>query len=401
MGSLWPSLPVRLFVLFTSLAFIASACASAPVSPSVPVAEATAVPTALPTATPAPTIAPTTAPTATAAPTATPAAISVTDALGRVVTLPQPPQRVVLTGRGLFMIANAIYAFPNASDRIVGMGQTNQGSANFIKLIDPAYEQKATLERDAGAEQIAALQPDLVIMKSTMAKSLGEPIEALGIPIVFVDLETPEQYWQDIAMLGNVFQSEARATEIVNFYRSKVEAIQQAVADAAKPRALVLYYNDRDSPVSFNVPPLNWIQTTMVEIAGGEPVWADANPGGGWTQVTLEQIAAWDADHIFIISYFRNPSEVIAELKADPNWQAIRATKEGNLHAFPGDLYIWAQPDVRWLLGLEWLAGKLHPDRFSDLDMVAEVKEFYNVLYGLDAAFVEQRIVPTFQGDLP
>ncbi len=327
--------------------------------------------------------------------------IVVTDALGRTVTLPQPPERVVLTGRGLFMIANAIYAFPEVSDRIVGMGQTNQGSANFIQLIDPDYAQKAVLERDAGAEQIAALQPDLVIMKSTMAESLGAPIEALGIPVVYVDLETPEQYWQDMAVLGQLFQSEARAAEIIAYYQSKLQQIETAVADAARPRTLVLYYNDRDGAVAFNVPPLNWMQTTMVEIAGGEPVWADANPGGGWTQVTLEQIAAWDPDQIHIISYFRNPSEVVAELKADPNWQALRAVQEDALYAFPGDLYIWAQPDVRWLLGVTWLAGKLHPDRFPDLDMLAEVESFYSTLYGLDAAFVEANIVPTFQGDIP
>lgn len=343
---------------------------------------------------------PSASPPSSEAPAAT-EPIVVTDALGRTVTLPRPPERVVLTGRGLFMIANAIYAFPGVSERIVGMGQTNQGSANFIKLIDPAYDQKATLERDAGAEQIAALQPDLVIMKSTMAESLGGPIEALGIPVIYVDLETPEQYWQDLTVLGKVFQNEARAAELVNFYRSKVEAIQSAVEGAERPRTLMLYYNDRDGAVAFNVPPLNWIQTTMVESAGGKPVWADANPGGGWTQVTLEQIAAWDADHIFIISYFRNPTEVVEELKADANWQALRATKEGTLHAFPGDLYIWAQPDVRWILGLTWLAGKLHPDRFPALDMRAEINAFYETLYGLDAAFVEQQIAPTFQGDLP
>lgn len=327
--------------------------------------------------------------------------IVVTDALGRTVTLPQPLERIVLTGRGLFMIANAIYAFPGVSDKISGMGQTGQGSANFIQLIDPDYAQKAILERDAGAEQIAALQPDLVIMKSTMAESLGAPIEALKIPVVYVDLETPEQYWQDMAALGQVFQNEARAAEIVAYYQSRIQQIETAVEGAERPRTLVLYYNDRDGAVAFNVPPLNWMQTMMVELAGGEPVWADANPGGGWTQVTLEQIAAWDADQIHIISYFRNPSEVVAELKADPNWQALRAVQENTLYAFPGDLYIWAQPDVRWILGVTWLAGRLHPDRFPNLDMMTEVETFYNTLYGLDAAFVKENILPTFQGDIP
>lgn len=354
----------------------------------------------------APTVAP--PPTAEAQPAAeaptTAAAdttITLTDALGREVTLPAPPQRIVLTGRGLFMIADAIYTFPEAGRRIAGMGQTAQGSGNFIKLIDPAYADKATLERDAGAEQVAALRPDLVIVKSTAAEATGKPIEALGIPVVYIDFETPAQYYRDLAILGKVFGDEARAQEVIAFYQARVAQIEKAVADAAKPRVLLLYYNERDGAVSFNVPPLSWIQTEMVQTAGGEPVWADAELGRGWTQVTLEQIAAWNPDQIFVVSYFKNPSEVVADLKADPNWQALRAAKEGRLYAFPADLYSWDQPDTRWILGLTWLAGRMHPDRFPGLDIEAEARAFYQALYGLDADFFASKIKPTFKGDLP
>jgi iron complex transport system substrate-binding protein len=88
-------------------------------------------------------------------------------------------------------------------------------------------------------------------------------------------------------------------------------------------------------------------------------------------------------------------------LKADPNWQAIRAVKDNQIYAFPGDLYSWDQPDPRWILGLTWLAGKIHPDLFPTLDMTAEVQSFYQSLYGLDEAFVEQNIIPTFKGVQP
>ena len=328
--------------------------------------------------------------------------IVITDALGREVTLASPPQRIVITGRALFMIADAVYLFPGAAEKIVGIGDTGQGGFNFISLIDPHYAAKATLDRDAGAEQVAALRPDLVILKSFLAETVGAPIEALGIPVVYLDLETPEQYARDLAILGKVFQDEPRAQEVAAFYQSRVAQIEQTVSAAVnEPRVLMLYYNDRDGNVAFNVPPRNWIQTQMVEIAGGEPVWADANPGSGWAQVTLEQIAAWDADQIFIIAYFNNPSVVVDGLKTDPNWQTLRAVKEGQLYAFPADLYSWDQPDPRWILGLTWLAGRIHPEQFSDLDIIAEARAFYELLYGLDAAFFVQNIQPTFQGDLP
>jgi iron complex transport system substrate-binding protein len=328
--------------------------------------------------------------------------IVVTDALGREVTLQAPPQRIVITGKALIMIADAIYTFPEAPARIVALGKASQGTGNFIALIDPAYADKAIIKQDASAEQIAALQPDLVILKSSLAETTGKPIEALGIPVVYVDFETPEQYTRDLAILGKVLQNESRAQEVAAYYQSRVDRIQAAIEGVeGKPRVLMLYYSDLNGSVAFNVPPLSWMQTRLVEMAGGAPVWADANPGKGWTQVSLEQVAAWDADQIFIISYNKNSSDVVAGLKTDPNWQALRSVQEGHLYAFPGDLFSWDQPDTRWVLGLTWLAGRLHPERFPNLDIVGEAQQYYQALYGLDQAFFDQQIRPTFKGDLP
>lgn len=375
----------RLISVLLVLTFVLVGCASPSPSPS-----------------PVPSL-PSPVPTETALPSSTPTAdtsVRIVDALGREVILPAPPQRIVITGRALFMIADAAYIFPEASKRIVGLGDAGQGSANFIRLIDPEYAAKQVLERDAGAEQVAALQPDLVLLKSYLAETVGAPIEALGIPVVYIDLETREQYLRDLAILGKVFGDEARAAQIADFYQNKVIEIAEAVKKAPRPRVLLLYYNDRDGNVSFNVPPLNWIQTEMVQLAGGQPIWADANPVKGWTQVTLEQIAVWDADYIFIISYFKPATTVVEGLKTDPNWQGLRAVREGNLYAFPADLYSWDQPDTRWILGLTWLAATLHPEYYS-VNMKVEVETFYQTLYSLDRTFVEQNIVPTFKGVLP
>ena len=393
-----------LFSLLMLLALALSACAPAATTPAP-----TQAPTAVPPASPLPqgdgqgeSI-----PTASPLPVGegqgegAPSSVTIVDALGREVVLPAAPQRIVITGKALFMLADAAYLFPGAAEKIVGMGNAGQGSGNFIQLIDPNYAAKQVLDRDAGAEQVAALQPDLVILKSYLAESVGAPIEALGIPVVYIDFETPEQYARDLAIFGKVFGDEARAAEVAAFYQNKMDEIAAAVKDAPKPRVLLLYYNEKDGSVAFNVPPMNWIQTQMVEMAGGEPVWADANPAKGWTQVTLEQIAAWDADQIFVISYFKPATEVVDGLKADPNWSAIRAVQEGKIYPFASDLYSWDQPDPRWILGLTWLAGKLHPDLFPNLDMLAEAQNFYQTLYGLDEAFVEENIVSTFKGVLP
>ena len=146
---------------------------------------------------------------------------------------------------------------------------------------------------------------------------------------------------------------------------------------------------------------MSFIQTTMVQDAGGAPVWKDANLGNNWTKVTLEQIAAWNPDVVFIVAYFNPVSDVVAKLKADPQWQALNAVKNNKIYAFATDVYSWDEPDPRWVLGMTWMAGKLHPELFPGLDIKTEAQTFYQTLYGMDAATFQQKIVPTFKGDLP
>lgn len=369
----------------------------APVQPATPT-EAPVQPAITPTVEPS--AASTEAP---APPAAAEGSFTVTDALGQTVSFEQPPQRIVLVGKMLFGIADAIYTFPEASKRIVALGSTQQGSGNFIPLIDPTFKNKMMLQGEAGPEQIAAAQPDLVIMKTSQAEKLGKPLQEIKIPVVYVDFETPEQYNRDLVTLGQIFQNEARAKEVIAFYQERVDRVSKAVSglkEDEKPRVLLIYYSDKDGQVAFNVPPMTWMQTIMVQIADGKPVWEDANPGNGWTKVGIEQIAAWDPDQIFVVSYTKPVDEVLEVLKADPTWQEIRALKENNVFGFAGDLYSWDQPDTRWILGLLWMAGKMHPDLFPDLDIQKEAQIFYQQLYGMDEATFTKDILPTFNGDI-
>jgi len=344
------------------------------------------------------------APAATPAPTSKPSGFSVTDALGRIVAFDKPPQRIAVVGRAVIMLADAVYSFPDVSPRIVALSKTNQGMGDFIAVIDPTYKDKTILEVETGVEPVAAAKPDAVILKTVMADKLGKPLESLGLRVIYLDLETPEQYKRDVAVLGKLFQDEARAQQVAAFYQDRTDKIAQAIADLKeqqKPRALILYYNDRDGQVAFNVPPLQWIQTLMTQMAGGRPAWKEAQLGQGWTKVNFEQIAAWDADQIYIVAYTKSSSDVVKQLKADPQWQALRATRQGKLYAFPADFYSWDQADSRWILGLMWLATRLHPDRFGNLDMQKEIQTFYREMYRVDDAVYQKSIKPMLKGDLP
>jgi iron complex transport system substrate-binding protein len=269
----------------------------------------------------------------------------------------------------------------------------------MLPLVDTAFVEAIQLEREASAEAIAATDPDVVLLKSYLADSLGAPLEALGLTTLYLDLETPEQFFRDVATLGQLLGNEQRAAEIQEFYSQRLDALRPADA-AESPRVLLVQHSAQGGEVSLEVPSEAWLQTLMVELAGGEPVWREAAQGGGWTVVNLEQIAAWDPDQIYVISYGADPAEVVDELRANAQWQELAAVQAGEIYGFPGDFFSWDQPDPRYILGLTWLASKIQPELFSDVDMTEEVTSFFAEMYGLDETTVAEEILPRLRGNV-
>jgi len=330
--------------------------------------------------------------------------ITLTDGLDRTVTFEQVPQRVVIAGRATVMVQDTVYLFPETSQRLVALENRKQSACDFLPVIDPLFEQKTILEMNAGPEQITPTQPDVVILKSFMAESLGNPLEELGIPVVYLDLESPERYYQDITALGQLFNAPDRAEELLAFYQDRVKLVEQTMApltDAEKPTVLLLQHSDSGDEVAFEVPPATWLQTYMVETAGGVPVWLEASEQGGWTVVSFEQIAAWNPDQIYIVSYDADSAAIVDDLKSNPLWAELDAVKSDQIYGFAADFYSWDQPDTRWILGMLWLATKVHPELTADIDIMAEIEAFYTQLYSLDQATIEKQVLPILKGDLP
>lgn len=329
---------------------------------------------------------------------------TITDGLGREVTIPADPRRIVTAGRAVMMTANVLWAFESAPDRVAGVGRISQGRGNFLPMIDPDYGNLVVLERNVGPEQVASLAPDLVILKSVVRSGLGEPLERLGIPVIYVDLESPQQYQRDLAVLGAVVGEQERARELQHYFRAVTERITgrtTVLDDDQRPSTLLIYHRVSGGEVSFNVPPAGWMQTQLVEMAGGVPVWRDANLGGGWGTVGFEQIAAWDPEVIILVEYDGNAPHVRSRLETEPRWRELRAVENNRFHAMPLDHYSWDQPDVRWLLGLQWTARMLQPDLFREMDLEEAVREFYAELYRVDESAFDALIAPTLTGDFP
>ncbi len=329
--------------------------------------------------------------------------VTVTDDLQREVTFDKAPVRIVVAGRATTLLLDAMYMFPEARQSVIAFEKRLQTSDDFMPVIDPAAVDKASLQKDSSAEQIAPLNPDLVILKTYMADTLGKPLEEIGIKVVYLDLETPDVFMNDIQLLGKIFGDSTRAETILQYYQGAQASIQnytKPLPTASNPKVLLIQYSNKGGTINFSVPATGWIQTSMVEMAGGTPVWTEASTAGAWNNVTLEQIAAWNPDMIFIIWYQGDAATVVKDVSTDPTWVQLKAMKENQVYGFAGDFISWDQSDTRWVLGLTWLASRIHPEIFIETNIKESASVFYQTLYNLTFDQVESIVYPILKGSI-
>lgn len=317
----------------------------------------------------------------------------VTDALNRTVQIPSSINKVIITGKGSWPIVTVAYMFPSAKELLYGLSEGI--NVPLFKMVDPEIESKIvpTMGGIPNVEEIAAENPDVVILKTSMKSDVGDPLEELGFKVVYVDFENLDSYKRDIIVLGKVFGDEMKAEKILNYYVETYNSVLERtheLTDEKRPKVLLLYYSTKGGTVSFKAPGEGWLQTFMIEAAGGYPLSKEL-AGTGWNTVSYEQIAQWNPDIIFLVTYSDNPSanDVKNMLLQDPEWKSIKAIASGKIYAVPHDcnniaaLGSWDTPGSRWILGLKWMAKKIHPPIFSDIDVAEEAKNFYIEMYEL------------------
>jgi iron complex transport system substrate-binding protein len=320
------------------------------------------------------------------------------DATGKQVSLRALPERIVVAGKATPYVLDTIYLFPDAAKKLTALEVRGFDTQAFLELVDPNVTVKNMLERDAGPEQIAPHQPDLVIVKNISLGQLGSALEEISIPVMGLNLETPEYFYEDIRALGKVFDNPNRAEEIIAYYQSienQVSEMMTGLQDSERPSVLVLQYSEDGGEISFKVPPDSYLQTRMVQNAGGNPIWLDVDGGSdGWIQVGLEQIAVWNPEVIFVVNYAGDSVESAQQLLQSPTWEGLQAVENEQVFGFPADFVSWDLIDPRWILGQQWLATVLQPERATEINLQAQVVSFYKEMYRLSEAQIEDSIIP-------
>lgn len=321
--------------------------------------------------------------------TQTPSTIAVTDSTGRVVEVPYPVEKVIITYSQLLLAAKAVGV---ADEKIIALDEFthDQYKTTFIGLADTPTVGKNLFNLDM--EKIVDLEPQVIIsLSSTLTRneSLEEQLEKVGIKFIGLDFDF-ENVKAIYETLGLIFGKEDRAADFSEFWFSKLDEIQAKIGPLTDEEKVRVYWeNTCAGYVTISS------ESTVHEIlekAGGYNIGRDLE--GKAPEVDPEWVVTQDIDVImhypmgadyqggFGASDDGTFAAIREEIKSRPGFDQIKAVQNDQVYICSQIIKTGAFENV----AICYLAKVLYPDLFPDLDPRAYLKEMVEKYLELDWA---------------
>ena len=325
---------------------------------------------------------------------------TITDALGRIVTLKGPAERIVL---GFNYEEFTAIAGAAGWDRVVGFAKTlwsDWRPSVFKRYLVPIPRLAAlpdignTEDNTFSLERVLSLRPDLVIMAEFSFNALAGPVkqlEALGIPVMVIDYnaELPERHVASTLAIGLATGNGERARTLAALYVDKLADVRRRVSGAAgRPKVYVELGQGGADVVGNTYWKSMWGR--LLEFAGADNIAANRLSGAGaWGPLSPEYVLTANPDAIFIAgsSWVGRPSAVLTGFDADiavtrarlvpytrrQGWAELNAVRNGQVFAIEHGL----SRALFDFTATQFIGKSIFPDRFADVDPVAELRRYH------------------------
>lgn len=204
-------------------------------------------------------------------------------------------------------------------------------------------------------ETIVSLNPDLILGSRQRYEAIYEQLAAIAPTVLTESLRVP---WQSNFQLhAEALGKEARAAELQAEYDAEVAALREQLGDRIdstisiirlRPGQVRLYLKN------------SYIGYILQDIGLPRPPSQDIDEFA--TEISLEEIAAVDADYIFVTGYAQDDSDLATFLES-PLWQTLSAVQNGRVYDVNDDT---------WIAGLGIQAARLVLDDLGDILTDAE-----------------------------
>ncbi|MBB6098728.1 iron complex transport system substrate-binding protein [Deinobacterium chartae] len=263
--------------------------------------------------------------------------LTLTDDLGREVTLKEAPRRVI----SLLPSTTETVCALGACERLIGVDDYSDYPPQAARL--PKFGGLY----DPNIEAIVAARPDLVLISKY--GRLEEPLRRAGVPTLAVHPERFEDIFSKTTLLGRVFDLESAASRLNARVRADVARVEVLTRHARR----VSTYLEVD-PTPYSVGPQSFMGV-MIEKAGGSNIVPAAL--GEFPRISPELVVQ------------KNPQVMLGltleEARRRPGWAGLRAVRSKRVYKLPRDLDLMlSRPGPRIGVALEVIARRLHPELF-------------------------------------
>jgi iron complex transport system substrate-binding protein len=271
---------------------------------------------------------------------------TLTDQLGRHVTVSDEPQRVVSLAPSITEIVFAL----DQGHRLKGVTTYSDYPPQAVKL--PKVGSYVQLD----LEKIVALKPDLCIaIKDGNPIAVARRLESLKIPVYAVNPRNLESVMQTVQEVAGLLNVQEKADKLVQSMNLRIQKVKSLVAKTTyRPR---VFFQIGVSPiVSVGT---HTFSHELIVLAGGKNV---AQGPIAYPRYSIEQVLALSPEVIIITSMARVAifKQVKAEWNRWPNMPAVR-----NHQIFIEDSNLFDRPTLRLVDGLELMVKLIHPELFE------------------------------------
>lgn len=268
---------------------------------------------------------------------------TVTDSLGRSVTIAAKPARVV----PIFASNAEIVAGVGAADRVVGIEAWTR--------FPPELLDRPRIGGRLGfsVEAIVKLRADLVIVTPARqaANQVLKPLVLVGIPVIVLQHGDVPQVLRNIELIGYALGEEEKAGALLAGMKARLDCVAEALRDRS-PRRVYLETGSNDRGGFQSVRDGSY-SADILKLAGGVNVFAGPRP---IAQASGEALLRADPQVILVAGTTKQAEGVPGRV----GWDRLAAVQARQVHSVPrAELLI---PGPRVVDGVERLARLLFPD---------------------------------------
>lgn len=282
--------------------------------------------------------------------------VSITDSNGSQITLDTSAPRVV-AAYGSFAEAWLLAGGELCGVTQDALEQRDLGLPEDIAVVGTVKE--------PNAEEIIALEPDLVLLASdiTAQADIRDVLENAGLACAFFQVDTFADYAFMMEQLCAVTGREDLYEENVTQVGQQIEEAQaNAALSSTRPNVLLI----RAFSTGIKAKTDDELAGAILKDLGAHNI-ADDHPSM-LEDLSLEEVIAADPDYIFVTTMGDEQKALDylnGLIQQNPAWSELSAVKEDRYIVLPKDLFHY-KPNNRWGESYQYLGEILYPELFHE-----------------------------------